>query len=70
MFAEVVPIRRTPFGLDGFDYTFPDDASYHVGQLVYISLRGHKTEGVIRRISPTSAFAAQAKPILGPLPVA
>lgn len=69
MFAEVVPIRRTPFGLDGFDYTFDEREEYQVGQLVYVSLRGHKTEGIIRHIKSTSAFAAQAKPLLGPLSV-
>ncbi len=70
MFAEVVPIRRTPFGLDGFDYAFPDDANYHVGQLVYVPLRGQKTEALIRKIKPTSEFAARVKTIQGPLPVA
>lgn len=69
MFAEVIPIRRTPFGLDGFDYSFDETkTSYHVGQFVYILLRGHTTEAVIRSIKPTSAFASRAKPIVGPIP--
>ncbi len=69
MFAEVIPVRRTPFGLDGFDYAFPDTETYEVGQLVSILLRGHKTEAVIRAIRPTSPFANRAKSITGPLSV-
>lgn len=69
MFAEVIPIRRTPFGLDGFDYSFEETEEYRVGQLVYILLRGNKTEGVIRAIKTTSAFAGRAKSISGPVPV-
>lgn len=69
MFAEVIPLRRTPFGLDGFDYSFDDAEPYYTGQLVYILLRGHKTEAVIRNIKSASAFAERAKPLSGPVPV-
>jgi primosomal protein N' len=69
MFAEVVPVRRTPFGLDGFDYSFEEKADYRVGQLVYVPLRGHLTEAVIRTIKTDSAFAARAKAISRPVPV-
>lgn len=69
MFAEVIPIRRTPFGLNGFDYSFPDNESYEVGQLVYVPLRGHATEAIIREIKPTSPYAARVKAITGPIPV-
>lgn len=69
MFAEVIPVRRTPFGLDGFDYAIPDTASYEVGQLVYVPLRGTKTEAIIRTIKPTSLYANRVKAISGPIPV-
>jgi primosomal protein N' len=69
MFAEVIPIRRTPFGLNGFDYSFPENETYEVGQLVYVPLRGHQTEAIIRAIKPTSSYAARVKAITGPIPV-
>ncbi|MBP9762454.1 hypothetical protein KBD34_02450 [Patescibacteria group bacterium] len=69
MFAEVVPVRRTPFGLDGFDYSFEVSDHYQIGQLVYVPLRGHPTEAVIRTIKTDSAFATRAKTISRPLPI-
>ncbi len=66
-FAEVIPVRRTPFGIDRFDYALPNTSDYQIGQLVSVPLRGHATEALIQHMKKTSPYAKQVKAVHGPL---
>lgn len=56
MFVEIIPLRRTPFGLDVLDYKLPDHLDARPGQFARITLRGAKTIGLIRAVKADSAF--------------
>ena len=70
MFVEVIPLRRTPFGLNVFDYRLPEGMEVQIGQLVVVPLRGHPTEALIFRCKETSAFAKRAQEVIRVLPLA
>lgn len=70
MFAEIIPLRRTPFGLDVLDYKLPDHLDVHPGQFARITLRGQKTVGLVRSVKAESNFAARVQTIQGILPFA
>ncbi len=68
-FARIVPLCRTPVGIDAFDYVLPDGTRWLPGDLVRIPLRAQTVEGVILAILDTSPFAAKAKPIVSSAPL-
>lgn len=63
-FAQVIPLLKTPTGVDAFDYRLPTTDSLHVGDLVLIPFRRQRIVGLIRDIQPTSLFAEKAATIL------
>ncbi|MBP7005747.1 hypothetical protein KBB27_01325 [Patescibacteria group bacterium] len=69
LFARVVPLCRTPMGVDAFDYAIPTKSTFMPGDLVRIPLRNQQVEGVIVQILKTSPFAARAKEILSDVPI-
>ncbi len=68
-FARIVPLCRTPVGIDAFDYVLPDGTRWLPGDLVRIPLRAQTVEGVILHVLETSPFAAKAKPIASNAPL-
>lgn len=68
-YARVVPLCRTPVGVDAFDYLVPPDARFAPGDLVRIPLRKQFVEGVIISLSNTSPFAAKARELISEEPL-
>ena len=65
-YAHVVPVLRTPFGVNGFDYLIPEQRSdVQIGSLVTIPFRRQMIVGLVTAISSQSSFAKQAKAITG-----
>ncbi len=60
MFARVIPLVRTPLGVDGFDYHVPIGMTVRVGDLVLIPFRKKACPGLIAELLPTSLFADRA----------
>ncbi len=68
-FARVVPLCRTPVGVDAFDYVVPAGATFVPGDLVRIPLRKQFVEGVIISLSRYSPFAAKARELISEEPL-
>ncbi len=64
MIAQVYPIRRMPRRFGVFDYQIPAGVNTNIGDLVYITIRGFKTTGIVAKINQT-AEVPNAKPISG-----
>ncbi|MCC6563500.1 hypothetical protein IT087_01255 [Candidatus Uhrbacteria bacterium] len=64
-YARVVPVLRTPAGLDAFDYAVPDGLDLRVGDLVWVPFRKQKTPALVTELLKTSPFAKQAKDVIG-----
>ncbi len=62
-YAHVIPVQRTPFGVQGFDYLIPEGLHIQVGSLVVIPFRRTTLVGLVHHISYKSAFAGKAKSI-------
>ncbi len=65
MFARIIPLVRTPLGVDGFDYAIPETERLAVGDLVWIPFRRRRCVGLVSELLATSPFAARALPIEG-----
>lgn len=65
LFAEIIPVMRTPLGIEGFDYRVSAEQNIQVGDLVSIPFRKGKTVGLVATIKSTSPFATKALPIHG-----
>ncbi len=63
-FARVVPLLRTPIGVDVFDYRIPETLAIKIGDLVVIPFRRQRIVGLVRELTQTSAFAEKAASIL------
>ncbi len=61
MFARIIPLTRTPPGVDAFDYRVPADLVLQLGDLVRIPLRNRLVEGVVLELRSSSPFAARTK---------
>jgi primosomal protein N' len=64
-FARVIPVRRTPFGVEVFDYRIPEGLTIHPGDLVRIPFRKQESVGLVEHVLDRSAFGAQARDLLG-----
>ncbi len=60
MFARVIPLVRTPLGVEGFDYVIPKTEEIEVGDLVWIPFRRGRCVGLVTACFKDSAFAARA----------
>lgn len=65
-YVRVVPVLRTPAGLDAFDYAVPDGLDLHVGDLVWVPFRKRKVPALVIECLKNSPFAQQAKTVLEP----
>lgn len=68
-FARVVPLCRTPVGVDAFDYLLPEQGVFSPGDLVRVPLRQQHVEGVIIALIPDSPFAAKARALVSEAPI-
>lgn len=68
-FARVVPLCRTPVGVDAFDYLLPEQGVFAPGDLVRVPLRQQHVEGVIIALIPDSPFAAKARALVSEAPI-
>lgn len=68
-FARIIPLCRTPVGVDAFDYLIPEGTTWLPGDLVRIPLRAQTVEGVIVAVLNASPFAAKARPITSTSPI-
>ncbi len=64
-FARVVPLRRTPPGVEAFDYRIPDSMSCTPGTCVLVPFRSSLIPAVVIELLVTSPYAARAKDIAG-----
>lgn len=65
-YVRVVPVLRTPAGIDAFDYAVPDGTDYRAGDLVWTPFRKRKTPALVIETSETSPFAKRAQTVIGP----
>ncbi len=65
MFARVIPLLRTPFGVEGFDYRIPRDQKVEVGDLVLVPFRKRTVPALVEQVLRTSPFAAKALDVSG-----
>lgn len=65
MFARIIPLVRTPLGVDGFDYAIPEGEKLEVGDLVWIPFRRRRCVGLVSELLTTSPFASRALKIEG-----
>ncbi len=63
MYARVIPVLRTPIGVDVFDYQIPASLDIKVGQLVWVPFRRRPTPALVMEILMESPFAKKALPI-------
>lgn len=64
-FARVIPVLRTPLGIEGFDYRIPEGQEVKKGDLVSAPFRRGSIVGIVEEVLPTSAFADRAAVIRG-----
>lgn len=64
MFVRVIPLLRTPIGVDVFDYRAPTTFDVQVGDLVVVSFRRQKIVGIVQALTDKSVYAEKAAPIL------
>lgn len=63
-FARVIPLLRTPLGVDVFDYRLPETPSLNVGDLVVVPFRRQRIAGLVKELTETSTFAVRASSVL------
>ncbi|MBU0540276.1 hypothetical protein KKF59_03835 [Patescibacteria group bacterium] len=60
MFISVVPVKRTPYGVDCFDYKIGHEAGdVRVGDLIQVPFRNRQTPALVISTSEHSEFAAK-----------
>ncbi|HEU0051446.1 MAG TPA: hypothetical protein VFQ60_05335 [Patescibacteria group bacterium] len=64
-FARVIPLLRTPFGVDVFDYAVPESMALEPGDLVRVPFRRREIIGVVEALSKTSRVAQKTLPVIG-----
>ncbi|MDP3794029.1 MAG: hypothetical protein Q8R07_04760, partial [Candidatus Uhrbacteria bacterium] len=64
-YARVIPVLRTPIGVDAFDYQIPATLKIEVGQMVWVPFRRRATPALVVEILTDSPFANKALPISG-----
>lgn len=63
MFATVIPLLRTPPGVDAFDYRIPSGLSVKPGMLVVVPFRKRRVAGIVTSVMKHSDFAEKAAEI-------
>ncbi|MDO8583606.1 MAG: hypothetical protein Q7R83_00305 [bacterium] len=64
MFARVIPLLRTPSGVDAFDYVIPKELDIKRGDLVSIPFRQSAAVGLVERVMTDSVVREKARAIL------
>jgi len=64
MYAHIIPLLRTPIGVDGFDYRIPPDLILEPGMLVIVPFRKKQIIGLVANIMDTSAFSKKASDVI------
>ncbi len=64
-YVRVVPVLRTPAGIDAFDYAVPADSTYKIGDLVWVPFRRRKTAAIVIETLETSPYADKAQDVIG-----
>jgi primosomal protein N' len=64
-FVRVVPVLRTPAGVDGFDYAVPKGLDLHRGDVVLVPFRNKLTPGLVTEVMVESAFAQRVSLVTG-----
>jgi len=64
MFCRVVPITRTPPGVEYFDYRIPESLHVQAGDLVVVPFRRGKLPALVLSTMSTSPFAHKAQDVL------
>lgn len=64
-YVRVVPVLRTPAGIDAFDYAVPEGSAYEVGELVWVPFRRRKTPALVIEQLKTSPYADKAQNVIG-----
>ncbi|MEK7473466.1 MAG: hypothetical protein AAB668_01920 [Patescibacteria group bacterium] len=65
IYVRVVPVLRTPAGIDAFDYAVPDGPTYAVGDLVWVPFRRRKTPALVIEMLVASPYADKAQDVTG-----
>ncbi len=65
MYCRVVPLTRTPPGVEVFDYRVPEGMGVEVGALILVPFRNGKMPAVVLAKMQSSPFASKAKDIAG-----
>ncbi len=65
MFVRVIPVTRTPPGVEYFDYSIPDGMKLEPGDLLNVPFRKGTIVGLAVSILNTSPFADKAKAVAG-----
>ena len=65
MFVQVVPVVRTPTGVDVFDYRLPAGFEAHVGDLIRVPFRKQITPALVVALMPTSPVAHKTLEVIG-----
>lgn len=65
MYCRVVPLTRTPPGVEVFDYRVPEGMGVEIGDLILVPFRNGKMPAVVLAKMQNSPFASKAKDIAG-----
>ncbi len=63
-YARVIPVLRTPLGVESFDYQIPIDLHVTAGDLVHVPFRRGKSVALVEEILTDSPFANKALSII------
>ncbi len=64
MYAQVIPLLRTPIGVDAFDYRIPPELDIKPGMLVVVPFRKKQIIALVEKVMETSAFSKKAADIV------
>ncbi|QQR61064.1 hypothetical protein IPH19_01195 [Candidatus Uhrbacteria bacterium] len=65
MYCRVVPLTRTPPGVEVFDYRVPPTLKLEVGDLVLVPFRRSKMPAIVLAKMQSSPFASKAQDVIG-----
>lgn len=64
-FVRVVPVLRTPVGVESFDFAVPNGMDADVGALILVPFRNRPTPALVTETLSRTAFADRIKPAVG-----
>ena len=65
MYVRVVPLIRTPPGVEVFDYRVPTTMKVEVGDLILVPFRRNKMPAIVLAKMQSSPFASKAQDVIG-----